>query len=499
MWRSYRILRSTKSIICSEKTFRGRKGIITNQRQYYTYLLPRSEENTASAVFEGQQYVAYNEKYLDKRSGIQGNLEGKSKARVIKEFIEEHSDQAFFSKDLTDALKDQGIKPSDIMTTVRRLEKKGTVYVRGYRQHDRQTPFKDGYLLTWINNNNNETISREEAIEQAIKKTNTILRKTASASTHPIIERIHLIRDTIIEATKLQDLTSFEYLHNKIDNCTTHEAKNALTKALQLYPDLREIKLFNIFSYYYHTSMSKADLKAAISFKQSYLRKMKGKQNRLGHNWEATVEWFVDKFTKGAIFQTQKHRTKGMDPRRITLHLIKSVGPRRNSAEVDRVWSVSMGLLVEPVTYVLECKWGLIHKAMVDDFLEVVRWSTEFGVDTVVGRQIKQTVVCVFAGSAFDSAESANTENETKISAAAYAARINIQLVKAADLNDKMRERGLPKEITVQTICKTAKNEQEVRDILTRIWETPDESKEILAKVAENNKDTYTFENTLEE
>ncbi|MDR2707217.1 MAG: hypothetical protein LBB87_00495 [Nitrososphaerota archaeon] len=41
MWRSNKILRSTKPVICSEKTFRGRLGTITNQRQYYTYLLPQ--------------------------------------------------------------------------------------------------------------------------------------------------------------------------------------------------------------------------------------------------------------------------------------------------------------------------------------------------------------------------------------------------------------------------------------------------------------------------
>jgi hypothetical protein len=67
----------------------------------------------------------------------------------------------------------------------------------------------------------------------------------------------------------------------------------------------------------------------------------------------------------------------------------------------------------------------------------------------------------VFASLDFDPAKSDNTENETKISAAAYAARINIQLVKATDLHGKMRERGIPKEITVQGVCRTAKNEQD--------------------------------------
>jgi hypothetical protein len=208
MWRSYRVLRSAKPVVCSEKTFRGRLGMIANLRQYYSYLL--GPEGATYAFFEGQQYVAYSEKYLDKRGG---GLNGKSKARLIREFIEEHSDRAFFSKELVEALKDKEVKPSDIMSCVRRLEKKGLVYVRGYRLHDRQTPFGDGYLLTWIDTE----ASREDAIEQAIKRTSIVLRNTASASTHPIIERIHLIRDTIIEATKLRDLASFEYIHNKMD------------------------------------------------------------------------------------------------------------------------------------------------------------------------------------------------------------------------------------------------------------------------------------------
>ncbi|MDR2203087.1 MAG: hypothetical protein LBE76_02050 [Nitrososphaerota archaeon] len=39
---------------------------------------------------------------------------------------------------------------SDVMSTVRRLERKGRMYVRGYRSHDKQTPFRDGFLVTWI-------------------------------------------------------------------------------------------------------------------------------------------------------------------------------------------------------------------------------------------------------------------------------------------------------------------------------------------------------------
>jgi hypothetical protein len=36
------------------------------------------------------------------------------------------------------------------------------------------------------------------------------------------------------------------------------------------------------------------------------------------------------------------------------------------------------------------------------DFLEVLRWSSDFGVDTPSGREMKQGVVGVFAASAFN-------------------------------------------------------------------------------------------------
>jgi hypothetical protein len=88
-----------------------------------------------------------------------------------------------------------------------------------------------------------------------------------------------------------------------------------------------------------------------------------------------------------------------MDPRRITIHLIKPVGGRRQNAEVDRVWEVTPGIFAQPITYILECKWGLIQKKYLDDFFNVLKWSKEFGVDTPDGRQIKQGIVGVLAGS----------------------------------------------------------------------------------------------------
>lgn len=289
---------------------------------------------------------------------------------------------------------------------------------------------------------------------------------------------------------------SFPYIKHE-SRSTDSEIEKAVTRVLQLYPDLREIKLFNVYRYYYHTSLAEEDLRAAMQMKENYLRIVKGRDNRIGHNWEAVPEWFIDRFTTGARFLTQKHRSENMDDRRITIHLIKPVGGRRNNAEADRVWEVTPGVFAAPITYILECKWGLIQKKYIDDFFDVLRWSKEFGVDTPDGRHIKQGVLGVFAGSAFNPKETVKLKDESVISLAAYAARINVQLLKAADFNEKLRERGVAKEITVQKICRISKNEKEVRLILEAIWEDPQKSNEILAEAVSRNQSVYEFERML--
>ncbi|MCL2135511.1 MAG: hypothetical protein FWH37_08205 [Candidatus Bathyarchaeota archaeon] len=45
---------------------------------------------------------------------------------------------------------------------------------------------------------------------------------------------------------------------------------------LRLYSDLREIKLFGAYRYYYHETMSQTDLNVAVEFKQNYGCQMKG-------------------------------------------------------------------------------------------------------------------------------------------------------------------------------------------------------------------------------
>jgi len=481
LWKSGVILRTEKTTYEALQTFKGRAGIKKNTRAYHLYLYRPMH---TSASIKGLRFVQYSNQYLDKRSSRV------SKAELVREFLRENSDRALYSTEVTEALKKKSVRQSDIMSTLRRAEKKGLVYVRGYRTHDGQTPFKEGYIITWID----PSKQREQALEEAVERTNVALADKASTS--PIIQRVHMIHDIVIESTKLRDLASFEFIQNKLD-CTQYEVNGALERALQLYPDIQETKLFNAYRYFYHASMDEADLKAAIAMKENYIRMTKGRDNRIGHNWEAVVGWFIDKLTAGANFWKQSHRSN-MDPRRITIHLIKPIGGRRHNAEVDRVWEVTPGPLLQPTTYVLECKWGLVRKRHVDDFFNVLRWSKEFGVDTPDGRQIKQGITGVFAGSSFNPKESVRLKDETVISLPSYAARMNIQLLKASDFNEKLRDRGYHKRITVQKICRVSRNEKEVRAILEKIWENPEKSNEILAKVADKNKEVYEFEKMLD-
>jgi hypothetical protein len=483
-WESDTILRTRKPLYESERLFKGRAGIRRNLRAYHLYLLkPKGRDRLTLGA---QEYVSFSKRYLDARGGG-----SKSKARVVFDFLKKNRERAFYSTQIAEALKQEGVRTVDVMSNARRWEKRGLVYIRGYRTDDRQTPFPQGYLLTWIDQKND----RDRALQEAIDRTSRTLVRQSSTS--PIIERVHLIRDMVIEASKLRDLVSLDYIQTKLE-CSDGQAEEALRRALQLYTDLKEVKVFGAYRYFYHDSIGERDLKAAIGFKENYIRVTKGRANRVGHNWEACVEWFFDRFTTGAHFQTQNHRTNGMDSRRITLHLIKPVGDRRSNAEVDRVWTVTPGPFAPPTTYLLECKWGLVTKRNVDDFLNVLRWSKEFGVDTPDGRQVRQGVTGIFAGSAFNPKEKVQLKDGTVLTLASYVSRMNIQLLRAADFNEKLHEHGCHSETSSQGICRIARDESDVRQLLDELWEKPFEAERLLAGAAQRNKEIYDLETKLQ-
>jgi hypothetical protein len=137
------VLRTEEPCCRSERVLRGRAGASRNMRQFHRYML--RPEGVSKASVNSNRYVAFSEEYLDPRGG--GGL---SKAQMILDYLVEHGDEAFFSADLVEALGDRGVKGSDIMSNVRRYEAKGLIYVRGYKSEKRETPFKEGFLMSYI-------------------------------------------------------------------------------------------------------------------------------------------------------------------------------------------------------------------------------------------------------------------------------------------------------------------------------------------------------------
>jgi hypothetical protein len=359
-------------------------------------------------------------------------------------------------------------------------------------------------LITWIEQDGSSDL---DALKQAVLRTNEALKD--NASTNPLVQRVLAIRNLVVSETELGRITSVNQIKDMLKAATDTEAESAIMRATQLYPSIKEIKLFDAYRYYYHESMNLEVLNASLEMAKNYIRISKGRANRIGHNWEACVEWFIDKFTVGAEFRTQNHRQNGkgggrMDPRRITLHLIKSVGDRRQSAEVDRVWTVTPSVFAKPVTCVLECKWGIVSRRDLDDFFNVLKWSTDFGVDTPEGRQVKNGVVGVFAGGAFEDIHvkvanggSSGSSNNGAITLAQYAERLNVQLLRASDFNEKLRDRAVPKDVTVQKICKAARDERDVRRMLDAIWDKPEGAKDVLDNDIKTNSGVFKFEEEL--
>jgi len=478
LWKSGKVLRTRNFVFEVGSSFHGRAGYKRNLRHYHLYL-QRGDGFSPPVFRDGREYVGYVSRGR-----------GKSKSQLVLDYLEDHKGGAYYSADIYDALKNSSVKKNTVSDAIRYYERKGLLFVRGYRSHGSKTPFQRGFLVTWVDQDK----PRDVALKEALQRTEQALgRKVSEAS---LLERVRFIRDIVVSTTLEGDLTSHDYLYDQLQ-CSADELEYSMKRALQLYPELRTVKFFHNFRYYYHKSMPKGDLRAASMLKQNYIRKVKGRDNRIGHNWEAVAEWFVDKFMEGAKFLEQTHHRKGMDPRRITTYLVKNVGDRKNRAEVDRVWTVRTSPLAKPITYVLSCKYELIHKRDLDDFFNVLKYSKDFGVDTSEGRARKENVIGMFAGSTFDPNEKVKLPDGIELTLPSYAERLNIELLKASRLNEKLRERKVDKKITVQMICKAAKNEKEVRALLDDIWKTPEKAQEILSEAGQRNQSIYEFERQL--
>jgi hypothetical protein len=226
LWKSQTVLRTGTPQYIATTTFKGRAGYVKHTCGFHLYLhLPLTQ--MSKITIQGIWFVRYSEEAALAGQGARVN-----KSALIREFLQQHADQAFYSTEICDALMDQGVAQQDVMATVRRAEQKRLVYVRGYRTHDRQTPFPQGYLITWID----DTVPRKHALYEAVERTNQALAHAVSMS--PAIQRNHRIHDTVIESTKLRDLASFDFLQNAL-RCTKHETTGALERTLQLYPEIQ--------------------------------------------------------------------------------------------------------------------------------------------------------------------------------------------------------------------------------------------------------------------
>jgi hypothetical protein len=477
-WKAGLLLRAGNPIRERNRRFVGRAGSRYNTRSYYLFVLQNGSDEVE---VENLRFISFSKT---------PRIVKPNKSQLILTFLRKNIDKAFYTSEIAKLLKDQGVTIRDIAANLRRYEKKGQVFFRGYRTAEHETPFAAGFIVTYLD----ASKSRSQAIAEALQRTDSLLE--GGSHINPLAERIRVIRDEILKAKELKEIISLSFLKQKL-RCNEDQIRLALDRAMQLYKDeIKELRIFN-FPYCYHSKLSEEDLRIAIEDKKDYIRRVKGKDNRIGHNWEACVEFFVDKLTKGAEFLEQGHRSR-MDKRRITLKLLKPIGERKLFAEVDRAWTIRPSPISQSITYVLECKWGLVRRRDLEGFLNVLKWSYEFGVDTPEGRTIKQGVIGIFAGTAFNPEEKVTMGNDS-LSLAQYAARMNIQLLKAADLNEMLRQRGVEKDVTVQKCCSRARNETEVREVLAKIWDNSAISRELLDQLAIKNATLFEFEKALEQ
>jgi hypothetical protein len=74
---------------------------------------------------------------------------------------------------------------------------------------------------------------------------------------------------------------------------------------------------------------------------------------------------------------------------------------------------------------------------------------------------------------------------------------MNIRLLRPADFNSKLRERGVDQKVTVQKVCRVCENEKDVRFVLGEIWQNASKAQEILDEALNINQQVFEFEKIL--
>ena len=92
-------------------------------------------------------------------------------------------------------------------------------------------------------------------------------------------------------------------------------------------------------------------------------------------------------------------------------------------------------------------------------------------------------MVGVFAASSFKPGDTVRLKDESVITLAQYADRRNLQIITGADFNEKLRDRGCPRYVTVQKVCRYSRDEAQVREALDEVWGNPEESRGVLTRL----------------
>jgi len=464
--------------------------IIRTRQRPVLYRIRESDEKVVR--FQGKEFFAYERR------------KGKSKNRQILGWVLRNlKDRAMFTVDIRQRLRREGLEvpQSHIMSALKPFDLK-TIYVRGYQTANAQAPFQRGYAITALN----PTLTQDEAIEDAIRKTDRLLKDQPTKS--PVLDAAQKAYAVVTDLSNRKDIASSLYVMSRL-RLTQHQLERALGKTLELYPDIARVSIFGDEQgnfgyphYYNRKAISPEDLQAAVKAKENYWAKVKRSDDRKGHALEGVVWKMLEKLI-GARFITQQHRQTGrsteMHPYRHTIHLIRPVRGRQKNAELDGVWEsrdrTKLGD-IEGVRNILETKYTLIHRDDLVDFVDKVKWSKEYGADDKDNQRIiKNGIVLWMVGGTID--KGTIEVGDDTLSVAAYARRLGINFIKISDFNKKLNDCGW-KKASIKTICKVAKDANEAMQILDEIWRHPQQAKETIAKYAQRNQAILEQERLLD-
>jgi hypothetical protein len=151
-WKTGLLLRSERPLCERNDKFVGRSSKTYNTRVFYLYSL--ATDHYDETVINNIRFLTYTKTPKMKRE---------NKSQLILAFLRENADRAFYTTQIVEKLKDKGVTIRDMACNLRRYEKKGLIYFRGYRSAEHETPFVAGYIVTYIDSTKERSIAVSEA------------------------------------------------------------------------------------------------------------------------------------------------------------------------------------------------------------------------------------------------------------------------------------------------------------------------------------------------